>query len=82
MACSRFHCVLLTSTSEVYCFGLNAGQMGLPTELISGNSTSSNTYNATICYITEPRLITTLNDPDVTISQVACSDGCTVCLQV
>ena len=77
--CSRFHCVLLTNTSEVYCFGLNAGQLGLPNEQIVAGSAS---YNATVCYVTEPRLVTSLNDPDMDISCIACSDGCTVCLQV
>ncbi len=75
--CSRFHVVLLTSTGEVFTFGLNAGQLGHPNERVE-NATS---YNNTICYITEPRLITQLNEPDLKIEIIACSDGVTLALQ-
>ena len=75
--CSNFHCVLLTNTSEVFTFGLNAGQLGHPNEMVE-NSTS---YNNSVIYISEPRLITTLNEPDLKIDLIACSDGCTVCVQ-
>ena len=74
--------MFLTSSSEVYCFGLNAGQLGLPNEMISTNSASAATYNANICYITEPKQVTSLNDADMNISMIACSDGCTICIQV
>lgn len=77
--CSRFHCAILTSSNELYTFGLNAGQLGHPNEMTA--SASSSTYNSTICYIVEPRLVTSLTDADMEISLIACSDGCTVCLQ-
>ncbi|RNA45258.1 inhibitor of Bruton tyrosine kinase-like [Brachionus plicatilis] len=66
-ACSRFHVVLVTTSNEVYTFGLNAGQLGHPSDSMS-------------C-VAEPRLISHLNEPDIDISLVACSDGSTVCLQ-
>lgn len=73
---------MLTSSSEVYCFGLNAGQLGLANEIISGSTPSAINYNANICYIAEAKQVTTLNDPDLNICQIDCSDGCTICLQV
>ncbi|CAF0720757.1 unnamed protein product [Brachionus calyciflorus] len=76
-ACSRFHVVVVTTSNEVYTFGLNAGQLGHPNETVA-NAIS---YNNTICYVSEPRLITHLNEPDIDISLVACSDGSTLCLQ-
>jgi hypothetical protein len=80
IACSRFHCVLLTNSSELFTFGLNAGQLGHPNEMQP--SAASANYNSTICFIGEPRLVASLaNDADVEISLIACSDGCTVCLQ-
>jgi hypothetical protein len=72
--CSRFHCILRTSSNQVYTFGLNAGQLGHPNEMVA-NATS---YNSTICYLTEPRLITALNEPDIEIGSIACSDGCSI----
>jgi hypothetical protein len=77
--CIRFHCVLLTSNSEVHTFGLNAGQLGHPNEMVA--SASSNTYNNTVCYIAEPRLVTGLSEPGMDIELIATSEGCTVCLQ-
>lgn len=71
------HVVLLTSLSEVYTYGLNAGQIGHPNETVE-NATN---YNNQICYILEPRLITQLNEPDLKIDLIACSDGVTVALQ-
>ena len=74
-ACSRFHVVLVTTSNEVYTFGLNAGQLGHLNEHIASS------YSNSICYVAEPRLITHLNEPDMDISIVACSDGSTICLQ-
>ena len=74
--CSRFHCVLLNSSEQVYTFGLNAGQLGHPNEMVA----DAISYNNSICYITEARLISALNEPDLVITDVACSDGCTVAL--
>lgn len=73
--CSRFHCVLLTSSSQVYTFGLNAGQIGHPNETVA---TATTNYNNSVCYLSEPRLITTLNEPDIEINLIGASDGCTV----
>ena len=75
--CSRFHVVLLTNTSEVYTYGLNAGQIGHPNETVK----DATSYNNTICYILEPRLITHLNESDIKIDLVECSDGVTIALQ-
>jgi hypothetical protein len=77
IACSRFHVVVLTSTNEVFTFGLNAGQLGHINEMVANNTS----YNSTVCYINEPRLVSTLNEPDMEIDLIACSDGSTVCLQ-
>jgi inhibitor of Bruton tyrosine kinase len=78
--CSRFHCVLVTHSNELYTFGLNAGQLGHPNEQVQGGGASSS-YNNNICYVGEPRLVTSLNEPDLQISLIACSDACTVCIE-
>ncbi len=62
---------------QVWTFGLNAGQLGHPNEKVE----DATNYNNTICFITEPRIIASLNEPDLNVSMIACSDGSTVCLQ-
>ncbi len=77
IACSRFHVAILTSSSEVFTFGLNAGQIGHPNEKVA-NATS---YNISVCLIEIPRIVTSLNESDMDIDAISCSDGATICLQ-
>ncbi len=77
ISCSRFHCALLTSSNELFTFGLNAGQLGHINERVSNSSS----YNNTVCYVSEPRLVTSLNENNIELDIVSCSDGCTICLQ-
>ena len=59
----------------VFTFGLNAGQLGHPNETVE----NAFSYNNNICYITEPRQIASLNEPDIQINLIACSHASTVC---
>ncbi len=70
--------MLLTDTNEVFTFGLNAGQLGHPNETVEAQTA----YNSKICYISEPRHIAALNEPGLNITQIACSDACTLALQL
>ncbi len=70
--------MLLTETGEVFTFGLNAGQLGHPNEMVEDQTN----YNNKICLITEPRHIAALNEPGLKITQIACSDACTLALQL
>jgi len=77
IACSRFHVAILTSNSEVFTFGLNAGQLGHPDEKVA-NATR---YNMSVCLIETPRLVTSIHENDMDIDLIGCSDGATICLQ-
>ena len=77
IACSRFHVAILTSNSEVFTFGLNAGQLGHPDEKVA-NATS---YNISVCLIETPRLVTSIHENEMDIDLIGCSDGATICLQ-
>ena len=61
----------------MFTFGLNAGQLGHPNEMVENQKN----YNHSICLISEPRSITALNEPDLKIDLIACSEACTVALQ-
>jgi len=69
--CGRYHCALLSNENDVYTFGLNAGQIGHPKEIVP---TSTNIY------IQEARLVKELAKLQLKFELIACSDGATVCL--
>lgn len=64
VAAARFHSVFWTSSS-LFTWGLNAGQLGH----LKGDKT-----------IPYPKLVTSLNQKDLKISTVVCTDGATVIL--
>ncbi|XP_059088832.1 inhibitor of Bruton tyrosine kinase-like [Tigriopus californicus] len=64
VAAARFHSVFWTSSS-LYTWGLNAGQLGH----LKGDKT-----------IPHPKLVTSLNQKDLKIQTVVCTDGATVIL--
>jgi alpha-tubulin suppressor-like RCC1 family protein len=76
--CSSVHCILVSQQNEVFALGFNAGQLGLPNEMVS--HANSIDYNSQICYISEARLIPMLSQSNVDIKQIACTNFCTVCL--
>lgn len=61
----------------MFTLGCNAGQQGHPNEMVENQKN----YNNSICYIAEPRSITSLNEPDLKIDLIATSDGCTLAHQ-
>ena len=64
IAASRYHSLFWTKDA-LYTWGLNAGQLG---HIKSENTT----------YITTPRLVSSLNQKDIEISLVSCSEGAIV----
>ena len=64
IAASRYHSLFWTKDS-LYTWGLDAGQLG---HIKSENST----------YITTPKLVSSLNQKDIEISSVTCSEGAIV----